>query len=354
MKPKSMTAGILFRWIQYVFLMAVLFVAYIFYFSYYLLILLVFFLMLPCLSWFFARQTVAGVSLRIAMDRHECSVGERQKVRIIVDNQSRFAAVNLFVDFQMENAFHPNEEWYRVNMPVYGSGTVESVWEMTSIYTGKIDICLQNWYLQDILGLFLFRRDCEEQESLYVLPELTPLSFDYSQDNVSMGDGEDAVNRKGDDSSEILEIREYRAGDRIQRVHWKLTAKNDTLMVKEYGEFASRRIRIFIMLAQEWSEELEAILQCAYSVCEYLTRSGETFTLGYIGRDGCVESESVKEFTRVQVLFEKIYQTPLYPVDEVQSLSLDGWYVVGRNQDILLKSGQEILTVDGKAVLVQC
>lgn len=354
MKPKSMTMGILFRWIQYLFLLAVLFAAYIFYYSYYLLILLVFFLMLPFLSYFFAKQTVAAVSLGIAMDKHECSVGEKERVRILVNNRSRFAAVNLYINFQMENAFHPNEEWYRVNVPVYGSGTLESVWELTSIYTGKIDICLREWYLQDILGLFLFRRSCQERESLYVLPELTPLSFDYSQDNVSMGDGEDAINRRGDDSSEILEIREYRAGDRIQRVHWKLTAKNDTLMVKEYGEFASRRIRIFIFLAKEWTQELEAILQCAYSVCGYLTRSGETFTLGYIGKDGYAESESVREFTRVQVLFEKIYQTPLHAVSEVQSLSLDGWYVVGKNQDALLKSGTEILTVDGKAVLVQC
>ena len=354
MKPKSMTMGIVFRWIQYVFLLAVLFAVYIFYFSYYLLILLVFFLMLPLLSWFFARRTVTGLSLRIVLDKHECSVGERQQVRILVDNESRFAAVNLFVDFQMENAFHPNEEWYRVNMPVYGGGTIESTWEITSIYTGKIDICLRQWYLQDVMGLFLFQRSAQVQESLYVLPELTTLSFDYSQDNVSMGDGEDAVNRKGDDSSEILEIREYRAGDRIQRVHWKLTAKNDTLMVKEYGEFASRRIRILILLTREWTDELEAILQCAYSVCEYLTRSGETFTLGYIGGEGYIESETIKEFTRVQVIFEKIYQTPLHPVGKVQSLPLEGWYVAGKNQDALLRTGTEILTVDGKAVLVQC
>ena len=39
--------------------------------------------------------------------------------------------------------------------------------------------------------------------------------------------------KKGDDPSEIFDIREYADGDKIQRIHWKLSSKTGDLMVKE-------------------------------------------------------------------------------------------------------------------------
>ncbi len=39
----------------------------------------------------------------------------------------------------------------------------------------------------------------------------------------------------GYDNSEIFQIREYQRGDRLQHVHWKLTAKHDELVVKEHS-----------------------------------------------------------------------------------------------------------------------
>ena len=44
-----------------------------------------------------------------------------------------------------------------------------------------------------------------------------------------------ADDRSGDDNTEIYEIREYRNGDRMQKVHWKVSAKQDDLYIKEYS-----------------------------------------------------------------------------------------------------------------------
>ena len=40
---------------------------------------------------------------------------------------------------------------------------------------------------------------------------------------------------KGDDPSEIFDIHEYQEGDKINRIHWKLSAKQNTTMVKDYS-----------------------------------------------------------------------------------------------------------------------
>lgn len=41
--------------------------------------------------------------------------------------------------------------------------------------------------------------------------------------------------RPGDDPSQIFQIREYREGDRMQRIHWKASARTNDLMVKDYS-----------------------------------------------------------------------------------------------------------------------
>ena len=40
----------------------------------------------------------------------------------------------------------------------------------------------------------------------------------------------------GDDPSEIFGVREFRAGDKMQSIHWKLSAKSDDLLVRENSQ----------------------------------------------------------------------------------------------------------------------
>ena len=39
--------------------------------------------------------------------------------------------------------------------------------------------------------------------------------------------------RSGDDASEIFKLREFQDGDKLKDIHWKLTAKEDKLIVRE-------------------------------------------------------------------------------------------------------------------------
>ena len=39
--------------------------------------------------------------------------------------------------------------------------------------------------------------------------------------------------RPGDDPGETYDIREYRSGDSIRQIHWKLSGKLDDIMIRE-------------------------------------------------------------------------------------------------------------------------
>lgn len=72
----------------------------------------------------------------------------------------------------------------------------------------------------------------------------------------------------GNDPSEILELREYRSGDRLQKVHWKLSQKTGNLIVKEFSEPMLLSV-VFLLDTMDFSEAfLEVFLSVSMELCE--------------------------------------------------------------------------------------
>ena len=55
---------------------------------------------------------------------------------------------------------------------------------------------------------------------------------------------------KGDDVSQISQIRNYIPGDKLQNIHWKLSAKNEELQVKEFSKPYSDEVTLLVDLSQ--------------------------------------------------------------------------------------------------------
>ena len=51
---------------------------------------------------------------------------------------------------------------------------------------------------------------------------------------------------KGDDRSQVFELRDYREGDDLRNVHWPLSTKRDMLIVKEFSCPIEENIRVLI------------------------------------------------------------------------------------------------------------
>jgi uncharacterized protein (DUF58 family) len=68
-----------------------------------------------------------------------------------------------------------------------------------------------------------------------VLPEVRDVRVRISEQTRNFYGDADTYDdfRPGEDKSEIFDVREFRAGDRIQSIHWKLSAKADELLVRE-------------------------------------------------------------------------------------------------------------------------
>ena len=102
---------------------------------------------------------------------------------------------------------------------------------------GLYRVRLKKLRLYDLTGLFYSHVRCKSEKQVQIMPKLydVPVRMSMAVRNFY---GESDVydeHRPGHDNSELFQIREYRKGDRLQNIHWKLTAKQDDIMVKEHS-----------------------------------------------------------------------------------------------------------------------
>lgn len=100
---------------------------------------------------------------------------------------------------------------------------------------GCHDILLTHVKIYSLSGFFYLRHKCKDFSSVLILPEVHSMNVQISEAVRNFLGDADVYDdfRPGHDSGETFEIREYREKDKLQSIHWKLSAKMDELMVKE-------------------------------------------------------------------------------------------------------------------------
>lgn len=109
-------------------------------------------------------------------------------------------------------------------------------------YRGLYKAEIKMLYAVDPLRIIRISRKVDRELTMVFLPRRFELEdlFRYSE-------GETAVSRnsaKNADKEDFSHVRDYREGDILQLVHWKLTAKSDSVMIKEYEGISDRKARI--------------------------------------------------------------------------------------------------------------
>lgn len=115
------------------------------------------------------------------------------------------------------------------------SGAEKSVFQLTLMQAGHYEISIREVRVYDLAGVFYLSKRSREKAQVQALPYLYPVSVRLTE-RVRNFSGDAIVYdslRSGDDASEIFKLREFRDGDKLKDIHWKLTAKEDKLIVRE-------------------------------------------------------------------------------------------------------------------------
>lgn len=159
---------------------------------------------------------------------------------------------------------------------------------LRSAYCGGVCVCVENAWVTDALGLIPVRVRAGTHTRLTVLPDSFAARMRIPP---CAPDDADSVfyhpDRPGLDASEPFQLRPYRHGDDVRRIHWKLSSKLDETVVRDGSEPVVRRLLLFWdKTAAPSGVAMDTLAEAVVSVARALVESGAGCTLGWTGQDG--------------------------------------------------------------------
>lgn len=225
------------------------------------------FIMFGHLCYLYGRVKAELVSVA-----HVVNKGEVIPISVQLSNPTIFPVSNIKIYLTYRNSYSSKRYTKDFLVSIDARTRSSVICNLYSDYAGNMEINLKAIRIYDYLKLFSLKRKLKDQVKAAVLPYYYELTEDYSstrQTRIIESDNY-SPHKSGDDPSEVFAIREYREGDRLQRIHWKLSTKLDQLMIKEFSDPLNCSVLLFVNLCiPEGVNNLyfmDAILECALSM----------------------------------------------------------------------------------------
>lgn len=139
------------------------------------------------------------------------------------------------VNCKIKNKFTGEEKNVTISIFMGMKKTEKIPLELSREYCGCINIDVENIEVVDLWGIFLNRKTLGNVYKIFILPETTNIKIEESSGNTDM-DSWKFVESNSASSGEMYDIRDYVKGDNIKNIHWKLTGKYETPMVKKMAK----------------------------------------------------------------------------------------------------------------------
>ena len=171
-----------------------------------------------------------------------------------IDNHSPLAIpfIDAIVSIPQSNSVRCSERTVRLSVaPMTGYHLKNTV---SFRFRGTYDIGIRCFYVYDFFRIFRVRVDVENLTTVYVLPRRLTLE-EASAHSVSDDTARTVKSPLTVDKLEVSDIRDYRSGDSLKSIHWKLSSKSESFIVKDYNTGTSNQTVVFCDLTPHYPDE---------------------------------------------------------------------------------------------------
>lgn len=221
----------------------------------------------PIVSLFLMLYLRSRIKLTLTVEPAIVRREEQCTIQIFLENNSLLPVAKLSIRLLVQNGLYQINEVR--NIPLSCTGRSKQRIEMHLIpqYSGEIIAKIGQVRLWDYSRCVRVPIPVEEECNLLVLPKESQIQEPIQIGSMHMFENESAILPKaGAHPSEILNIREYEPGDRISRIHWKLSSKCDELMIKEYASPLYYYPLFLIDTRRHLGNDAKDYMECLYEV----------------------------------------------------------------------------------------
>lgn len=233
--------------------------------NYFWWIIAVVLLLLPVVSIIGMVRLRKELSFSLGIGKMSAEAGEVVPLEIRLHNSAWYPVLDCRISFRLANTFLDNSSELTVAMPIrlFGDSFLRLPLEFRDL--GRFQINVQDCLFQDLLGIVRCRLPFQAEKELFVLPKEEEGKEHPTEEFLSGAAETEESKQKGSDFSEVSDIREYIPGDRIRDIHWKLSAKQETLMVKERVSVAGSELVLLLSLSGD-KDASEKVLEEAFGI----------------------------------------------------------------------------------------
>lgn len=243
-------------------------------------------LALPALSLLLSLPGILTLKLSVSVQDRELPVRALKSapvlLRIRAVTASAIPAGRARTRLMVTNTFTGECRWEQLE---FSPSRLPQMLEHTlsSSTCGVISCRLTKARAYDLLGLFCLPVKIREDGlcRMIIQPNIffPALELDFRQSPDSDGERYSA-RRPGGDPTELFGLREYRPGDRLNRVDWKLSQKMEALLVKESSLPVTNRALLLVDLSCG-GLEADALMDALATLADFLVRQEAEYVVGF-------------------------------------------------------------------------
>lgn len=286
--------------------------------SYFNFVVMVLMIIMPVVSICCAIVTSRRLVIRFGGGDNELVADEPFLVSIILDNKSILPNMNVNVRLTIQNELFGVSGKHELCIPAYAHRSNIIDYQITQSFVGATEISTDGIRITDWMGFVRISIPCSVSREFKVFPAgQTVVETDMTAMASGMNEAEES-NKKGYDFSEVVDVREYQPGDKLQNIHWKLSAKKGQLMVKERESMSSSHMLILVELYDDSTHVLNDVLKASYGVAVKLLEQQISFSICYwstvkadIVHMYIDDMDSLRQWMEM-VFYEKTYDDEIY------------------------------------------
>lgn len=230
---------------------------------------------------------------------------KRMEVYLCYTSKYSGCTIKKKIDIELKDRMVQENRFYIDNLP-YG-------------YT---DVIIQDVYLYDLMGIGRRRAKAYSRKlKVFVMPKWRDVFIELPKIPYIGGDKTEMfLEDRGKDSSEQYEIREFRDGDKLRQIHWKLSSKTEDYMVRDSVTPIETNIYVFFDLCN--TERINQTLENAVSVAYKMLKLKYAFYIAWLDAETMrMQRKLVSEEAHIEEAVMEVLNSPLYEMnDEIRFL----------------------------------
>lgn len=278
-------------------------------FSVYLLLTM---LIIPLVLFFTVRWSRAHLNAKLCVSSDPVQPRKPFLCTVILQSRTRLPIGSAAVTLCAVHTITSDTVISQQQTCIPAKGTVRLAFTVTPVHCGQVHIKISRIRVFDWLRLCSRSVASSASCQVTVLPQVpAPPEFNTPQGQAA---GEVYL-QPAAEPEEFIGVRNYREGDRMRAIHWKLSGKFPEPIVREFGAPIEKPVTVALIYAcnpeiADPATQVDAMLEAITALIAVICQSGQTVQLLICSAQSCTKTTICKTGQLVTPLCEMLETPP--------------------------------------------